>query len=197
MIQILRNSPMGAASLRSAEPAARHALGSSPRPARAMDSTPELRDRCVITGVQVRAPGRGGDSLDQLPSIIEGAREALKTRAGIRPLRSPPERPRDVDLFLGALVDQGVDRALRARDPWGADEPARRRLLLLDLLARHCVARVREAITTRLLAASEHGSPLHMTRALAAASAGALRLRSGRVPAGSSSTPCGEEPTPE
>ena len=60
---------------------------------------------------------------------------------------------RDVDVFLVALVDQVVDRELRAGDPWGADEPARRRLL--DLLPRHCVARVREAITTRLLAADE------------------------------------------
>jgi hypothetical protein len=91
-IQILRNSHMGAASLRSAEPAARHALGSSPRPARAIDSSPELGDRCVITGAQVRAPGRGGDSLDQLPSIIAEALEALRAGAGIRPLGPPPER---------------------------------------------------------------------------------------------------------
>jgi hypothetical protein len=61
---------------------------------------------------------------------------------------------RDVDVFLVALVDQVVDCELGADDPWGADEPARRQLL--DLLARHCVARVREAITTRLLAAGEH-----------------------------------------
>ena len=61
---------------------------------------------------------------------------------------------RDVDVFLLALVDQVVDRELSADDAWGADEPARRRLL--DLLARHCVARVREAITTRLPAPGEH-----------------------------------------
>jgi hypothetical protein len=60
---------------------------------------------------------------------------------------------RDVDLFLVALVDQVVDRELKAGGPWGADEPARRRLL--DLLARHCVARVRGAITQRLRAAGE------------------------------------------
>jgi hypothetical protein len=64
---------------------------------------------------------------------------------------------RDVDVFLVALVDQVVDRELRADDAWGADEPARRRLL--DLLARHCVARVRGAITTRLLAAGAHTDP--------------------------------------
>jgi hypothetical protein len=61
---------------------------------------------------------------------------------------------RDVDRFLVALVDQIVDRELRASDPWGGDEPARRSLL--DLLARHCVARMREEITKRLLAAGEH-----------------------------------------
>jgi hypothetical protein len=60
---------------------------------------------------------------------------------------------RDVDVFLVALVDEVVARELRAGHSWGADEPARRRLL--DLLARHGVARVREEITTRLLVAGE------------------------------------------
>jgi hypothetical protein len=68
----------------------------------------------------------------------------------VQPLMS---EARDVDVFLVALVDQVVDRELRADDAWGADEPARGRLL--DLLARHCVAHVREAITQRLRAAGE------------------------------------------
>ena len=60
---------------------------------------------------------------------------------------------RDVDVFLVAVVEQVVDRELRAGDPWGADEPARRRLL--DLPGSALRGPVREAITTRLLAAGE------------------------------------------
>ena len=42
----------------------------------------------------------------------------------------------DVDVFLVALVDQAVDRELRADDAWGADEPARRRLLAFIVAQR-------------------------------------------------------------
>ena len=44
-IQVSRNSPMSAPTLLSAQPAERHALGSSPRAARAIDSSLELGDR--------------------------------------------------------------------------------------------------------------------------------------------------------
>ena len=91
------------------------------------------------------------------PDIVQSmagdvAADALRqAMPAVQPLMSGA---RDVDVVLVALVDQVVDRELGADDPWGTDEPARRRLL--DVLARHCVARVREAITTRLLPAGEH-----------------------------------------
>jgi hypothetical protein len=92
------------------------------------------------------------DTPDVMLSMSGDVADALRhATPAVQPLLSDA---RDVDLFLVALVDQVVDRERRAGDPWGADEPARRRLL--DLLARHCVARVREAITTRLRAAGEH-----------------------------------------
>jgi len=92
------------------------------------------------------------DTPDVVLSMSGDVADALRhATPAVQPLMADA---RDVDLFLVALVDQVVDRELKAGDPWGADEPARRRLL--DLLARHCVARVREAITTRLRAAGEH-----------------------------------------
>jgi hypothetical protein len=88
---------------------------------------------------------------DIVQSMAGDVADALRRATpAVQPLMAAA---RDVDVFLVALVDQVVDRELKAGDPWGADEPARRRLL--DLLARHCVARVREAITTRLRAAGE------------------------------------------
>ena len=86
-----------------------------------------------------------------MPSIAADVADAL--RDAMPAVQSLMADARDVDVFLVALVDPVVDRELRAGDPWGPDEPARRRLL--DVLARRCVARVREAITQRLLAASE------------------------------------------
>ena len=92
------------------------------------------------------------DTPDVVPSMSGDVADALRhATPAVQPVMSDA---RDVDLFLLALVDQVVDRELRAGDPWGADEPGRGRLL--DLLVRHCVALVREAITKRLLAAGEH-----------------------------------------
>jgi len=92
------------------------------------------------------------DAPDIVQSMAGDVADALRQAApAVQPLMADA---RDVDVFLIALVDQVVDRELRAEEPWGADEPVRRQLL--DLLVRHCVARVREAITTRLLAAREH-----------------------------------------
>jgi hypothetical protein len=92
------------------------------------------------------------DTPDIVQSMAGDVADALRhAMPAVQPLMSGA---RDVDVFLVALVDQVVDRELRADDAWGADEPARRRLL--DLLARHCVAREREAITTRLLAGGKH-----------------------------------------
>ena len=89
---------------------------------------------------------------DIVQSMAGDVADALRRATpAVQPLMAAA---RDVDVFLVALVDQVVARERRAGDPWGADEPARRRLL--DLLTRHCVARVREAITTRLRAAGEH-----------------------------------------
>jgi hypothetical protein len=48
-IQVSRNSPMSAPTLLSDQPAERHALGSSPRAARAIDSSPELGESIVNT----------------------------------------------------------------------------------------------------------------------------------------------------
>jgi hypothetical protein len=91
------------------------------------------------------------DTPDIVQSMADDIADALRqAMPAVQPVMSDA---RDVDCFLVALVDRVVARELRAGDPWGADEPARRRLL--DLLARHCVARVREEITTRLLAAGE------------------------------------------
>jgi len=92
------------------------------------------------------------DTPDVVQSMAGDVTDALRDATpAVQPLMS---EGRDVDRFLVALVDQIVDRELRASDPRGADEPARRSLL--DLLARHCVARMREEITKRLLAAGEH-----------------------------------------
>ena len=92
------------------------------------------------------------DAPDIVQSMAGDVADALRRATpAVQPLLSEAG---DVDVFLVALVDQVVARELRADDAWGAGEPARRRLL--DLLARHCVARVREAITTRLRAAGEH-----------------------------------------
>jgi hypothetical protein len=92
------------------------------------------------------------DTPDIVRSMAGDVADALRhATPAVQPLMA---EARDVDVFLVALADQVVDRELRADHAWGADEPARRRLL--DLLARHCVARVREAITTGLLAAVEH-----------------------------------------
>ena len=92
------------------------------------------------------------DTPDVVLSMSGDAADALRRATpAVQPLMADA---RDVDLFLVALVDQVVARERRVGDPWGADEPARRRLL--ELLARHCVALVREAITTRLRAAGEH-----------------------------------------
>jgi hypothetical protein len=91
------------------------------------------------------------DTPDVVQSMAADVADALRDATpAVQPLMAGAP---DVDLFLVALVDQVVDRELRADDAWGADEPARRRLL--DLLARHCVARVREAIRGRLMAAGE------------------------------------------
>ena len=108
------------------------------------------------------------DTPDVVQSMAGDVTDALRDATpAVQPLMS---EARDVDRFLVALVDQVVDRELRAGDSWGADEPARRRLL--DLLARHCVVLVREEITQRLRAAGEDWSRL-TNRAQAAA---ALRL---------------------
>jgi hypothetical protein len=91
------------------------------------------------------------DTPDIVQSMAGDVADALRhATPAVQPLLSDA---RDVDGLLVALVDQVVDRELRGDDPWGADEPARRRLL--DLLARHRVALVREAITTRLPPAGE------------------------------------------
>jgi hypothetical protein len=91
------------------------------------------------------------DAPDIVQSMAGDVADVLRRATpAVQPLMADA---RDVDVFLVALMDQVVDRELKAGDPWGTDEPARRRLL--DLLARHCVARVREVITTRLRAAGE------------------------------------------
>ena len=125
--------PLGAA-------AGIHPLGSPPERLTFTAEERELLDRLTW------------DTPDIVHSMAGDVADALRQATpAVQPLMA---EARDVDVFLVALVDQVVDRELRADDAWGADEPARRRLL--DLLARHWMARVREAITTRLLAAGEH-----------------------------------------
>jgi hypothetical protein len=117
-----------------------HPLGPPPERLTVTAEERELLDRLIR------------DTPDIVQSMAGDVADALRrAMPALQPLMSGA---RDVDVFLVALVDQVVDRELRADDAWGADEPARRRLL--DVLAWHCVARVREAITTRLLAAGEH-----------------------------------------
>jgi hypothetical protein len=111
------------------------------------------------------------DTPDVVQSMAADVADAFRQAApAVQPLLSDA---RDVDCFLVALVDQVVDRELRAGDPWGADEPARRRLLdlLLGTAWPSCARRSRRG--ARLLASTDPRGT-HTRRALAAAASGRL-----------------------